>query len=70
MASSAISVLSKTLGEVLYGGIDSNIPGHGGEECTNYLDRNLMVLDTSIGERHFQSNITQGVFISLSIPFI
>ena len=33
----------------LYGGIRSDVPGHGGEECTNYLDRKLMLLDTGIG---------------------
>ena len=37
------------IGNVLYGGIDSSIPGHGGEKCLQYLDRNLMVLDTAIG---------------------
>ena len=45
------SELYATLTRVLYGGIDPSIPGHGGKECTAYLDRKLMVLDTTIGEQ-------------------
>lgn len=43
------SALASALGEVLYGGINPDIPGHGGRECVMYLDRRLMVLDTAIG---------------------
>lgn len=32
--------------DVLSGGIDPNIPGHGGEECANYLPRKTMLLET------------------------
>lgn len=35
--------------KALYGGIRNDVPGHGGDECANYLDRNLMYLDTGIG---------------------
>lgn len=42
------TLYASQIGNVLYGGIDSSIPGHGGEKCLQYLDRNLMVLDTAI----------------------
>ena len=48
---------STAIGNVLYGGIDPSIPGHGGEECTKYLDRNVMILDTSIGEANFTKSL-------------
>ena len=50
------SELYVTVGKVLYGGIDPNIPGHGGSECVNYLDRRVMVLDTAVGKRHVVIN--------------
>jgi len=34
------------LADVMYGGINPDIPGHGGEECANFLPRRTMVLDT------------------------
>lgn len=44
-----MSTLLLNVQGALYGGIRSDVPGHGGEECTNYLDRKLMLLDTGIG---------------------
>lgn len=34
------------LGEVLYGGIQPDIPGHGGEECAAYLTKKTMIFET------------------------
>lgn len=36
----------KSIGNVLYGGIRPEIPGHGGEECANYLTPNQMIGET------------------------
>ena len=36
------------LADVLYGGIDPNIPGHGGPVCAAYLPPSRMVLETVI----------------------
>ena len=36
------------LGNVMYGGIRADIPGHGGAKCVAYLSRSLMVADTTI----------------------
>lgn len=36
------------LADVLYGGIDPNIPGHGGPVCAAYLPPRLMILETLI----------------------
>lgn len=57
--SSVLSGLFQDFQGALYGGIRPDVPGHGGEECTNYLDRRLMLLDTGIGEGYnIQYSIT------------
>ena len=43
----SISVLEQ-LGDVLYGGIKPDIPGHGGEECAAYLSKKTMVFETML----------------------
>ena len=40
-----LSVLEQ-LGDVLYGGIKPDIPGHGGEECAAYLSKKTMIFET------------------------
>ena len=42
------TTLLASLGQVLYGGINPSIPGHGGADCVAYLSRPLMVVDTSL----------------------
>lgn len=54
---SSESRLVSVIKNVLYGGIDPSIPGHGGEECTNYLDRKLMIIDTLIGNEKVRLNL-------------
>lgn len=49
MASNSSDLLFN-LKDVLYGGIRNDVPGHGGQECADYLDRKLMFLDTGIGK--------------------
>jgi len=34
--------------DVIYGGINPDIPGHGGKECVAYLSKQTMVLETTI----------------------
>ena len=34
--------------DVMYGGINPNIPGHGGKECVAYLSKETMILETAI----------------------
>ena len=41
-----MSSLWRELADVLYGGINPDIPGHGGEECANYLPRRTMIFET------------------------
>ena len=36
------------LADVLYGGIDPNIPGHGGEECAAFLPPRTMLMETLV----------------------
>lgn len=38
--------LFQQLGDVLYGGIKPEIPGHGGEECAAYLSKRTMIFET------------------------
>ena len=38
--------LLKGVGDVLYGGIRPEIPGHGGEECANYLPPYQLIGET------------------------
>lgn len=38
--------LFQQLGDVLYGGIKPDIPGHGGEECASYLSKETMIFET------------------------
>ena len=38
--------LLQQLGDVLYGGIKPEIPGHGGEECAAYLSKGTMIFET------------------------
>ena len=38
----------RNFGLALYGGIRSDVPGHGGEECASYLPTNMKILDTGI----------------------
>ena len=40
------SFMFQQLGEVLYGGIKPDIPGHGGEECAAYLSKGTMIFET------------------------
>ena len=42
-----VSVLEQ-LGDVLYGGIKPDIPGHGGEECAAYLSKKTMIFETML----------------------
>ena len=42
---SSLSLLSQ-LEDVLYGGINPEIPGHGGEECALYLSKGTMIFET------------------------
>ena len=42
------NTLLESIGQVLYGGINPSIPGHGGEKCVAYLSRPLMIVDTSL----------------------
>ena len=46
MAENASVRWLEQLGEVLYGGIKPEIPGHGGEECAAYLSRGTMIFET------------------------
>ena len=34
--------------DVIYGGINPDIPGHGGKECAAYLTKETMLLETAI----------------------
>ncbi len=52
------SSFTESFAKILYGGINPNIPGHGGEVCAKYLDRKLMVLDTAIGKLWTQLIVT------------
>ena len=36
--------------DILAGGINGEIAGHGGAECMKYLGRSIRILDTSIGK--------------------
>lgn len=38
-----------TIGDVLYGGIQPNIPGNGGPECVAYLSKSQLVFETLLG---------------------
>ena len=57
--------LVSVIKDLLYGGIDPTIPGHGGEECTNFLDRKLMIMDTAIGNEKFRLNFCHVIFLNI-----
>ncbi|XP_011409793.2 PREDICTED: transmembrane protein 164-like [Amphimedon queenslandica] len=66
--SRALSTLLVNVQGALYGGIRSDIPGHGGEECTNYLDRKLMLLDTGIATVLMAVTFTIGIRTCSPLP--
>lgn len=51
------------LGEVLYGGIKPEIPGHGGEECASYLSKSTMIFETLLSTTMM---VVVGVFASMT----
>ena len=59
---SSVSLLEQ-VGDVLYGGINPDIPGHGGQECAAFLSKGTMVFETLLSTAMM---IVVGTFATLT----